>query len=203
MKKCRKCGAVRGDGRSTCIDCGSILDSSVGENEKADIEADFDDKLDDMTERTDDFYVSRVERILGIICIVVAVAGLVILNFANVRKAEIEDELNRYAVTLSNGAVFEGVWDLSGGEAYDLYTVRRTVDKVATLGLIGFFLCVCASLSFLAPRFVWNIGSLGYRLRFDSEPTPSYFSIISRKIEMYVFFVSGVMCVIAGYLLYF
>lgn len=203
MKKCKKCGAVQGDSRSTCIDCGSILDSAVGEGEKADIEADFEDTLDDMANRTEDFYVSRVERIFGIICIVVAVAGLVILNFANVRKAEIENELREYSVVLSNGVVFDSVWDLANDEAYELYNVRSLMDKVATLGLIGFFSCVGAALLFLTPRFVWNVGSLKYRLRFDSEPTPSYFSIISRKIEMYVFFASGVMCVIFGYLIYF
>lgn len=175
----------------------------MDESEKANIEADLDGKLDDMTERTEDFYVSRVERIIGIICIVVAVAGLVILNFANVRKAEIEDELGQYSVVLSNGTVFDGVWDLSDNEAYRLYTVRRTMDKVATLGLVVFFLCVGASLLFLVPRFVWNIGSLKYRLRFDFEPSPSYFSIVSRKIEMYVFFASGVICVVSGYLVYF
>ena len=51
MKKCRKCGAVQNDDRTTCVDCGTVLGRPMSEEEEAIAEAALDDRLEGLAER--------------------------------------------------------------------------------------------------------------------------------------------------------
>ena len=61
MKKCKKCGAVQKDTRSVCIDCGTVLGKPLSEEETETVEEELQDNLHGMTERTEDFRVSRAD----------------------------------------------------------------------------------------------------------------------------------------------
>ena len=70
MKKCTKCGAVQNDSRYYCVDCGEKLGKPLSEAEAFVIEERLDDMLDDMSERAEDFYVSRRNKIMAIMAVV-------------------------------------------------------------------------------------------------------------------------------------
>ena len=62
MQKCRKCGTVQDDSRSTCIDCGAVLPKPMTDEEEKAHEEALDDRLDGMAERTEDFYVPKMGK---------------------------------------------------------------------------------------------------------------------------------------------
>ena len=80
MKICGKCGAHQSDDRSTCLDCGAILGRPLSESEERELNDDISDALTGMSERTEDFYVSPLDRVLGIVSIVLAVAMVILLS---------------------------------------------------------------------------------------------------------------------------
>ena len=82
MKKCRYCGTPQSDERHTCVDCGRPLPKPLSAEEAEAIEDALDDRLDAMSDRTDAFYVSRTDQILGIIGIVPAVSQETIVQLA-------------------------------------------------------------------------------------------------------------------------
>ena len=75
---------MQSDDRTTCVDCGTVLGRSMTEAEEAHAEAVLDDRLDGLAERTQDFYVSIPEKIMGILCILGVFAAVVMLNLVGV-----------------------------------------------------------------------------------------------------------------------
>lgn len=92
MKKCRKCGTVQDDSRSTCIDCGAVLPKPMTDEEEKAHEEALDDRLDGMAERTEDFYVPVWAKILGFVCVACFVGTILFLVFTPNRRY-IEGEL--------------------------------------------------------------------------------------------------------------
>ena len=93
MKICGKCGAHQSDDRSTCLDCGAILGRPLSESEERELNEDISDTLTGMSERTEDFYVSPLDRVLGIAAIVLAVAMVILLNVYSVQKNNLKSDL--------------------------------------------------------------------------------------------------------------
>lgn len=83
MKLCPKCGAPQKNSRSTCIDCGTRLGKPLTQEELAQYQLDHNlgRMIDDMAERTDDFYVSRWAWVLVALNAVCFVAALCVLVF--------------------------------------------------------------------------------------------------------------------------
>ena len=69
MKRCAKCGAIQNDSRHHCIDCGEKLGKPLSEAEVLEIEERLDNTLDDMSDRTEDFYVPLRDKIMGVISV--------------------------------------------------------------------------------------------------------------------------------------
>lgn len=86
MRKCRKCGTVQDDSRSTCIDCGAVLPKPMTDEEEKAHEEALDDRLDGMAERTEDFYVPKWARILGFVCLACIVGTILFLAFTPNRR---------------------------------------------------------------------------------------------------------------------
>lgn len=188
MKKCGKCGAVQNDGRTTCIDCGAVLDSPLDKISAENAEAELNGRLDNLYEKTEDFYVSVSDRILGIVSIILAVVMIVILNMANVQKSALRDE---YA-SAENNNILTPSYMLSADE--QLLSDRIVeLNKTAETALIGIISLVFAIPVFLFPKIVWYIDTLRYRLWFsDCDPHPSFFALFMYKTLKYLLFSAGV-----------
>ena len=69
MKICGKCGAQQSDKRTNCIDCGNALGKPITESELQGVEAEIRDKMDRSYNKSDPLYVSRADKIIGILSI--------------------------------------------------------------------------------------------------------------------------------------
>ena len=79
MKKCKKCGALQSDEKTTCLDCGTLLGRPMTEEEEEAADELLDDRLDDLSERMQDFYVPLRDKIMGVISII----GIIRFNRVN------------------------------------------------------------------------------------------------------------------------
>jgi len=211
MKKCKKCGAIQSDERTVCLDCGTMLGRPMTESEEAQAEAALDDKLDGMAERAEDFYVSIPQKVMGILCILGVIAALVMLNLVSAEKVKLEELVPDHIQIFRHegGTTTLLGFDPMTGENYEedippyYYSRRRELEKSAEAALLSGILCVAAVPLLLFPKFVWWFDTLKYRLWYDWEPSPTYFSEMVRKIAGFVFFSIGLIGVIYSYFLYF
>ena len=202
MKKCKNCGALQNDDNSTCIDCGAVLGKALSEAEAAEINESIDDKLEGMSERTEDFYVPLRDKIMGVLSVVgiiVAIVLLVLVGRENDRiNAEIPD-----GVIVDRGSGFTTI--LSDGEVDYTYpsALKRKLDNVGTSALISLICLIAAFPMLIVPKFMWFIDTLRYRMFYNWDTTPSYFALVVRKAFTYIFFVVGIIGVIYGYWQFF
>ncbi len=211
MKKCKKCGAVQSDDRSTCVDCGTVLGRPMDEAEEAQAEAALDDRLDGLAERAQDFYVSIPEKVMGILCIIAVVAAVVMLNLVGVEKTSLDKQVPDYVMMTSAGGAFitATAFDPETGELYDAeipqswYTRHSELEDAGLSALVGLIACVGAAPMLLVPRFMWWLDTLKYRLWYEWEPSPTYFATVVRKGMTYLLFAMGLIGVIYSYFLYF
>lgn len=211
MKKCKKCGAVQNDERTTCVDCGAMLGRPMTEAEEEQSEAELDDRLDGMAERTQDFYVSLPEKIMGILCILGVIAAVMMLNLVGAEKPKLEELVPEHMMITHSGfgTVTAMGFDPGTGEFYEeeipdyYYTRRRELNNAAQAGLCGLIASAMAVPMLLVPRFIWWLDTLKFRLWYDWEPSPTYFSTMVRKILSYLLSAVGIGGVIYSYFLYF
>ena len=204
MKKCKKCGAVQSDDRNTCLDCGAVLGKPVSAEEEARMEDEFSDTLYGMSERTEDFYVSPLERFLGIFSILAAVALIVMLNVIGMwndalEKQEIAAEGYLSYQIGNSGTVYYVTEDgvsgvVTGG---DTGAVGRALENAGIASLFGIVCYAGAALFFLCPKFLWQMETLKHRMWYHGDITPSDFALISYKVMQYLFFAAGCIAAIA------
>ena len=202
MKQCKKCGAVQNDDRTTCIDCGALLGGPMTEEEEYLAETELDDRLDGLAERTQDFYVPLRDKIIGVLCIIGAVAAILLLNFVGVEKAKIKADIpDNGMVSYSNGVYITMTGDGSPGRVYP--TARsRTLDKAGDYALIALISFIGSGPMLFFPQFMWKLDTLKYRVFYNWDTTPSYFAIVMRKALTYGLSVIGMGSILYGYYLY-
>ena len=202
MKKCKKCGAQQNDDNSTCIDCGAVLGKALSEAEEAEINENLDDKLEGMSERTEDFYVPLRDKIMGVLSAIGIIAAIILLVLVGRENDRINAEIPD-GVIVDRGSGFTTV--LSDGEGDYTYptALKRKLDRVGLSALIS-LICLFAALPMLTlPKFMWFIDTLRYRIFYNWDTTPSYFVLVMRKAVTYISFAVGVIGVIYGYWQFF
>jgi len=202
MKKCKKCGALQNDDNSTCIDCGAILGKALSEAEAAEINESLDDKLEGMSERTEDFHVSLRDKIMGVLSLLGIIAAIILLVLVGRENAGIDSEIPN-GVIVDRGSGFTTI--ISDGEVdYNYpYALKRKLDNVGTSALISLVCLIVALPMLTVPKFMWFIDTLRYRMFYNWDTTPSYFALIVRKAFTYIFFAIGIIGVIYGYWQFF
>ncbi len=202
MKKCRHCGAVQDDKRHRCIDCGERLPKSLDPKDEAEISAELDDKLNKMSDRTEDFYVPLRDKIMGVISILGIIAAIVLLIFVRYENSKIEASIPE-GVIVDRGSGFTTI--MSDGETEYEYphAWKNRVDTAGTSGIIALVLFIIATPMLLIPRFMWFIDTMKYRLFYGWDTSPSYFALVIRKVATYLLFAFGVGGIVYGYLTLF
>ena len=202
MKKCKQCGALQNDDNSTCIDCGAVLGKALSEAEAAEINESLDDKLDGMSDRTEDFYVPLRDKIMGVLSVVGIIAAIVLLVLVGRENDRINAEIPD-GVIVDRGSGFTTI--LSDGEVDYTYpsALKRKLDNVGMSALISLVCLIAAFPMLIVPKFMWFIDTLRYRMFYNWDTTPSYFALVVRKAFTYIFFAVGIIGVIYGYWQFF
>lgn len=78
MKQCRKCSAVYDDSRIKCLDCDERL-YSISDYEAGKIKAEQAQTISKLSDKAEDFYVTRLERVLIALEVLGLMATIVIL----------------------------------------------------------------------------------------------------------------------------
>ena len=202
MKKCKQCGALQNDDNSTCIDCGAVLGKALSEAEAAEINESLDDKLDGMSDRTEDFYVPLRDKIMGVLSVIGIIAAIVLLVLVGRENDRINAEIPD-GVIVDRGSGFTTI--LSDGEVDYTYpsALKRKLDNVGMSALISLVCLIAAFPMLIVPKFMWFIDTLRYRMFYNWDTTPSYFALVVRKAFTYIFFAVGIIGVIYGYWQFF
>jgi len=203
MKKCKKCGALQSDDRSTCVDCGTLLGRAMSADEAAEAEAAIDDKIDGLAERAEDFYVPLRDKIMGVISIIGIAAAIVLLVLVGRENARIEASIpDSMYVTYGNGATVIAASEIPPGYVFPSSRIRvlNGVGYSAVFAIIAF---AASAPMLLVPRFMWFIDTLKYRVFYNWDTTPSYFALLIRKAVTYIMFGGGVIAIIYGYYNFF
>ncbi len=202
MKKCKNCGALQNDDNSTCIDCGAVLGKSLSEAEAAEINESLDNKLEGMSERTEDFYVPLRDKIMGVVSVVGIIAAIILLVLIGRENDRIHAEIPD-GVIVDRSSGFTTI--LSDGEVEYSYpfALKRTLDNVGISALISLACLIVGLPMLVVPKLMWLIATLRYRVFYNWDTTPSYFALAVRKAVAYTCFAVGIICVINGYFRFF
>ena len=203
MKKCKSCGAIQADDKTVCSDCGGILVASMTESEEQAAEQAIRQKVNEMAEKSDEFYIPRRDKIISLICIIGIIAAIVLIGVAQharvARKQEIPDFVeivvgNGSAITVPSETVENTV--LGDHRLKDL-------KEASGLAVISIMIWIFVCLMLMAPRFMWNLATAKYRIRYGWDTTPSAIDLRIRKWSAYIACGIGFICLIYGWILCF
>ena len=202
MKRCTKCGAIQNDSRHHCIDCGEKLGKPLSEAEALEIEERLGNTLDDMSDRTEDFYVPLRDKIMGVISVFGIVAAIVLLILVGRANNEMEASIPD-GVIVDRGAGFTTI--ISNGEIDYQYPSadKERIDNAGISALIALSCFAVAIPMLTIPKVMWFIDTLRYRIFFNWDTSPSDFALFFRKAITYILFASGIMGVLYGYWIFF
>ena len=202
MKKCTKCGAIQNDNRQHCIDCGEMLGKPLSKSEAVEIEKRIDNTLDDISERSEDFYVPLRDRIIGVISVIGLIAAIVLLILAGRENNKIESSIPN-GVIVDSGAGFTAIISDGTGDYQYPSDRKEIVDKAGTSALIALFGFAVAIPMLFFPKFMWFIDTLKYRVLLDWDTPPSGFVLFIRKAITYIAFAVAFIGVLYGYRTFF
>ena len=197
MKICKRCGTPQNDTRFFCIDCGRPLGKSLSAEDAERYERDIKEKMDAAADRADVFHVSRTDKILGIIGIVGLIASILLFCVAATEQNHIHDAwVEQIQQAIQSGDPFGTI------EIVDPTKPRQParadyLDNTVkgAIFAIPFFLESCTLLLF--PRFIWIWRTLGDRLQYAEDLTPSAYAEKMMEFSKYGGFVIG--CIALAY----
>ena len=205
MKKCPKCGAVLNDSRQTCVDCGTLLGKPLDEREEAALAEQLDEKLDGMSAKTEDFYVSLRDKLLGVVAALGIVAAFVLLSLVGTEKSELKNAVPEGTMVVQYTG---GTTILSSGEGgaippASLLLRGKNLEKAATNALIALVSFVASLPLLVFPKLMWQLDTLKYRLFYNWDTTPSWYAVTGRKVAAYLFLGVGLIAILWGCWLFF
>ena len=208
MKKCKNCGALQSDDKTTCLDCGTLLGKPMNEKEEEAAEQLIDNQLEDMVERTEDFYVPLHDKIMGILGIVCIIAAVVLIAISSRTLDEIRETLPKDTggISVTYYSTDNGYTTVhsEGREGYSSqYSRIDELEQAAAWGIGSIFALLAACPLLLLPRLMWNLSTFKYRFFHDWDTTPSDTALVIRKIAAYVLFGVGMIALGLGWLCYF
>ena len=86
MKICSKCGAYNSDERNFCVDCGEKLGDKLSAVDEQQMCDNMDEKIEAMFNNNDPLYVSKSDKIFGLISLVGALCSLILIIIGKVTE---------------------------------------------------------------------------------------------------------------------
>ena len=78
MKICDKCRAQNADTRVFCLDCGTTLGEKLSDAQEAAYQDNLSDNIEALCNRNDPLYVSRFDKIVGVLALLGCAASVVL-----------------------------------------------------------------------------------------------------------------------------
>ncbi|MBQ8186313.1 MAG: hypothetical protein IJ037_05500, partial [Clostridia bacterium] len=178
-----------------CIDCGTMLGKPLTEAEKRAVNEEISDTLHGMSERTEEFYVSPAERVIGIVSIVLSVLMVILLNVYSMEKNALEAQLPENLIgSFGDHVIITGEGIVNDAYADSVLDQIDALDHAMTYCLIALVCLIFSALLFLVPKVMWFFDTLRYRMWFDGDPSPSDYYLVTTKILKYAVYVIGLFC---------
>ena len=195
MKKCKNCGMIQSNDNTVCLDCNSPLVSFLSEDENKQAEATLKKQVDNLADKTDEFYVSLRDRILGYTCFGFIVLALVLIGMAYHQYQQLTpQEVSQ--ITINDNTVTFPI-------AFENPTPRmKQLRDIMDLGWLCILISAMTCPLLLAPRFVWWLRTWKYRFYHGWDTPPSYYDTVSRKIISYITFGLAALAQIYGWILF-
>lgn len=194
LKKCKNCGMIQSDDNTVCLDCSSPLGTPMSEAENAEAEIALKKQVDDITEKSDEFYVPLRDKIMGYSCIAFIVIAIVLISLANHQHGKLEPG----KVTQVGSFVLPDEVNLT------LPTKRMNeLSDAIGCGWITILTSFLACMGLLFPRMMWFLETWKYRVHYGWDTPASHYVMLSRRISAYILFGIGSISLIYGWLLFF
>ena len=184
---------IQSDDNTVCLDCSSPLGTPLAEAENEEAEAAIKNKVNEISEKTDEFYVSLRDKIVGYSCIFLAAIAILLITLAN----------NQYG-KLEPGRITQ-IGDVVLPEAaqFTLPTERMNqLNDAMGCGLLAILFAVLSALALLLPRMMWLLETWKYRAHYgwDTPALPHIMKV--RKIGAYICYGISVFFIIYGWRLF-
>ena len=190
MKQCKFCGTPQNNSRHICIECGRILGRPLSAEQEAAFEASAEKALQNAAEHTDIFLVTKKDRILSAIGILLLLFALVLFvnsttQLNQMHEARLEAIRDAALSGDLSSIVISGTPDYVPPSREDYL---RAADCASAVSLV----CLAAAIPMMCiPRTVWALETLHMRFRYHIEPDPSALDEWVFKHGKYIIFVIG------------
>ena len=185
---------IQSDDNTVCLDCSSPLTSLMSEEETNKAEKTLKNTVSDLAEKTEEFYVSLRDKIMGYSCIGLIAIAIVLILLASHHLGKLEPN----KITQIGEFVMPD-------ENYILTLPTERMNELSdaiTCGLSAILTSAFSFLMLLLPRIMWLLDTWQYRVFHGWDTTPSYFAILSRKIITYTAYGIGIIALIYGWILF-
>ena len=185
---------IQSDDNTVCLDCSSPLGSSMEEEENQKAEQTLKAQIDDMVERSDEFYVPLCDKVMGYACIFFSVVALVLILLASHQYNKLEPDL------------ITQIGDFTLPNEVQITIPTKRMDQLSDAmicGLIAIIAAVFSSLMLLLPRLMWLWDTWKYRAFHGWDTPPSHLAMLSRKISAYIAWAISIASLIYGWILFF
>lgn len=81
MKICEKCEAFNSNDKFFCVDCGKTLSEKLSDSVEEKVRTEISDRIEKMYNKKDPLYVSKFDKIMGVIAVIGAVATIIYIIF--------------------------------------------------------------------------------------------------------------------------
>lgn len=163
MKMCEKCGAVQGDERTVCVDCGAILKDKLTPKMESAVDDMIKDDVSRMNDKIDPVFVSTADKIFGVLSIIFALIliAAIIYTVRVVKNISESDSTHHAVITYSRGET-----DVITDDGFN----SDEVKKAAFCGIICF---VCSAAWLLIPKLIWSLFHFRISMFADGDISPS------------------------------
>ena len=193
MKICSSCGAVQSDERTTCVDCGAFLGDEVPPGFEKAVEKDISKTISKLNDRSDPLGVSVVDRIIGVLSIVLAAVMIASAVYATVALARLEELAKSFEQTPEVGESAVAYYD---GSAVFIYigaekAPEQRLEQARTAAVLSALILLAAAAEALLPGLFWGIYRFRVSIRADGEISPGGWYKATRKAACWIFFAIG------------
>ena len=190
MKLCKFCGTPQNNSRHICIECGRILGRPLSKEQDEAWQESTEQALQNAVYHTDIFCVTKKDRILSVIGIVLFLAALVLFSCSLTELNQRNDaRLDAIQNAILSGNAPSVI--ISGTTGY-IPPSREDYLRVASTAAAAALVCLAAAIPMMCiPRTVWALETLHVRIRYHIEPDPSALDEWVFKHGKYIIFVIG------------
>ena len=184
---------IQSDDNTVCLDCSSPLGSPMEEDENRKAEETLKNQVDDIAEKSDEFYVPLRDKIMGYSCIFFIAIAILLIGLSYTQLGTLEEQ----RITQFDGIILPDAFTLT------IPTERMNqLSDAMGCGWITILTSFLACMGLMFPRLMWFLETWKYRVHYGWDTPASHFVMRSRKISAYILFGISIISLIYGWILF-